>query len=219
MGQKGVFPSVRLTPHASHFRQFVFQRNSGGPVAIARAFFLHVMVMPEIGESHLGWHHGPRLTVQHAAFGSGGRWGALATFSWLGLLAAGVWGIAGQWPRQRPLLLVLTLTLSGQFLFHLVYGGEETFLYGLHWLPLLVVVAALGSLTKARNAVRVLVALCILFSAINNESQFGRAVDQLRGRIPAAVLSVAPQRFVRNIPSSWTGLISQRHSRGSSRGV
>ena len=73
--------------------------------------------------------------------------------------------------------IVLGLTALWHLALHLVYGGEETFLYSLHWLPLLVVIAAFGTMTRARAVARVLAAALVACATVNNQRQFTQAVN------------------------------------------
>jgi hypothetical protein len=83
-------------------------------------------------------------------------------------------------PRFR---LLLGSALVGQLLLHLIFGNE-TFLYSLHWLPILISIAALATLTKWR--VPVIVAALVLCgaAAVSNISQFGESIAFLRNYRP-----------------------------------
>jgi hypothetical protein len=75
--------------------------------------------------------------------------------------------------------VTLVCILSGQLALHTVYGGE-TFLYSLHWLPFLVVLAALGTLTRQRILVRILGVGLLVTVAINNVGLFLAAASVVR---------------------------------------
>ncbi len=184
-GQKAFFRTAKLIPHADEQTKFFFQKDSGGPLAVARVFALHAMVMPDIGQIERGNRPGTRMTVQHAAVGSGSPFGKPAAVLWLVLLGIGGWAMATHRLQQHYVIPVVCLTLLGQLGLHLVYGGEETFLYVLHWIPLLIVIAAWGSLTRIRLMVRVLAALCLVCVGLNNERQFQRAIQYLSVQLPA----------------------------------
>jgi hypothetical protein len=61
-----------------------------------------------------------------------------------------------------------------------VFYGPESFLYSGHWLPLLIVVAAFATLGPARRMALALVALLMVCAAVNNVSEFERAVAQVQ---------------------------------------
>jgi hypothetical protein len=90
------------------------------------------------------------LSAQRAWPGSGGPLATLATVAWVVLLAL---GLREAWHRRgaEPLVTVTLACLAGQLALHLVYG-EESMLYALHWLPLLVLVAGLALQGPARSA-------------------------------------------------------------------
>jgi hypothetical protein len=158
--------------------RFLFQPESGGPLVIARAFFFHSIIMPRITEVGRGHRPGLRLTVQPSLAGSATPWGMAAVGFWVALLSLGVWG-AITIRRQRQLAVVLGFTLLGHFVLHQLFGGEETFLYALHWVPCLVVLAAFGALTRARLLALILAGALVVCVAINNGIQFVDAVDHL----------------------------------------
>ena len=79
---------------------------------------------------------------------------------WTVLLALGLTFLvrSGHAPSLR---LVLGGTLVGQLALHTVHG-EEAFLYSLHWLPLLILLAGLATLGPARRMVLVLSGLLVV---------------------------------------------------------
>lgn len=168
----------------------ILQEEAGGPFPVTRAFFLHAMVMPVIDRipqkyEKRGW----LLTVQHSQPGSASPWGVVAVVCWAGLLGFGVWGAIRDRVNRR-VVLVLGLSLAGQLALHLIFG-EETFLYALHVIPLLIVLAAFGSLTSARRTVLALAVTCLVGAAVNNSRQLGDALRFVQGY--AGTLEGPPQ--------------------------
>jgi hypothetical protein len=98
---------------------------------------------------------------------------------------AGIWGfVVGR--ENLRLRFVIGVVLGGQLVLHLLYG-EETFLYSLHFAPLLILVAAFGTTTSARAVVLVLVAGLIVSVGVNNVTRFSEATryfqnDAVKGR-------------------------------------
>ncbi len=176
--EKLFFKATRIFPRVHYVKGFLFQPESGGPGDVARVFFLHAMVMPKVEAVSRENRPGERLTVQHVQAGSAGLLNKISVGLWVALLSIGGWAIA-RLKGHRVLRRVVAATLAGQLLLHFVFGGEETFLYALHWIPLLVVVAAFGSLTRARKLVLGLASVFVLTLAINNHQQFGRIAQWL----------------------------------------
>ena len=115
------------------------------------------------------------LDVQHLAPASGSWWGTIAIISWTALLGLGVWGFLAT--KQQPRLrIVLGLTLLDQIGMHSIYGVGETFLYSLHFLPLLLTLAAFGLFTRLRPLCLILATILIVSAGINNRAQF-RAIS------------------------------------------
>lgn len=175
--QKLIFPSAGFFLESSEDEgRFLLSEGSGGPLGVTRSFFLHTMSMPEPVERirHLGLPPYPTLmSTQTAAAGSGSIWGAAAVMVWVGLLAFGVKGVV-EARKHRRLRLLLILLLLGQFVLYLIYG-EETFLYSLNFLPLLILWAAFGRFARERRVVLVMGGLLVVTAGINNYNQFRAA--------------------------------------------
>jgi hypothetical protein len=102
----------------------------------------------------------------------------VAVACWLTILVAGLWGLVTLRGLDR-FRWALGLTLLGQVGLHLVYG-DETFLYSLHFLPLLLALAACATQLPARQPLRLVLLLLIVLVALNNTQQFQRAVEFMR---------------------------------------
>ncbi|MGA9383138.1 MAG: hypothetical protein WBV73_30615, partial [Phormidium sp.] len=144
------------------------------------SFFYQTIVMPaiEIKDSPIrpDW---VKLATNTLTPGSGGVWGTVAAICWTGLLIMGIWGFFTT--KQQPKLrIVLGLTIVGQLLIHSVYGARETFIYSLHFAPLLLILAAFSSLTRLRLVALVLAGLVVVSAGINNRSQFDRVTATLQ---------------------------------------
>ncbi|MBD1847821.1 hypothetical protein H6F89_31435 [Cyanobacteria bacterium FACHB-63] len=152
-------------------KKFMSVQEGSTPKAIA-SFFYQTLVMPAVQftDSALrpGWM---KPAVDTLAPGSGGFWGTIAVLAWTALLVLGVWGFFST-KKHPKLRLVLGLTLLGQLAMHSVYGTGETFIYALHFAPLLLAVAAFSALTRLRALALILAALIIVSAGINNRSQF-----------------------------------------------
>ncbi|BFU95557.1 MAG: hypothetical protein NTNFB02_22790 [Nitrospira sp.] len=186
MVQKALIPSRSFFfPNVSNEVRWTLLPESGGAFHVARAALLHSIVMPTIvahsQQASYVWAKGyqvllgPRLTIQGSSAGSGSGWGLFAVALWVGLLLLGVWAWV-QLKEHARFRVMLGLTLLGQVMLHIFYG-DETFLYGLHFMPFLILVAAAGTLTPARPVALALGALLLLAASMNNTIVFERAIS------------------------------------------
>jgi hypothetical protein len=157
---------------------YLFNPESLGIVQKLIAFFSHSIVIPE-----LSIPFGYRLSVQGAAPGAGGLSNIVCAIAWIALLAVGVWAgaqrIFGKAEfKGRKTLIVMGCALAGQVLITLMFG-IESFLYAAHFAPLLVCVAALGALTRARMIVVPAAAVLAVALGFNNLRGFEEAAARL----------------------------------------
>ena len=159
-------------------KKYIMRPESGGPVNVAKSFLFHTMIMPAIQERQKVKLKDntlmPIMVTQTSRVGSGSPWGIAAAGVWAVLLGFGFWGLIFSKEHQR-LRLVLAITLLGQFTLHLLYG-QETFLYSLHFVPLLVVLVAFSTMTRVRSIALTLTGILIVLAAINNFQQFEKAM-------------------------------------------
>lgn len=176
VAQKVVYPlsdnPLNLTTDAESI--YLFNEEALGLWAKARAFFIHSVVMPEVGSAY-----GFRLSVQGASIAGSGALHAAATALWIALLTAGGW--AAMRLRSSSTMRVLLLSLLGQLVLHLVFG-IETFLYSAHFGPLLVTTCAFAAVTPLRRFVMPVAGTLAILCAVNNLERFGAAADGLRAR-------------------------------------
>lgn len=165
-------------------KKYVFLPRSGGPLKIFSSFVFHSMMMPAIRvvvkPEKQPW---PTMSTQMSLPGSGSLWGAIGVGIWAVLLAFGIWALFDM-KRHSRFGIVLGLSLLGQLGLHLLYG-DETFLYALHFGPLLVVLAALTTLTRARYLALVLAGALTLVAGVNNGAEFRRALEFVKSRSEA----------------------------------
>lgn len=159
--------------------EFLFEPESGGPRQIVGAFLFHGMAMPRLHQLPASPPQWARLSVQRSLPGSGTPWGMAAVGLWAALLGLGGWA-AVRARRHRALTVVLGLILLGQLVVHLIFGGREVFLFSLHWMPLLIVLAAFSTLERVRPAALALAAALVVCTSVNNARQFRRALAFVR---------------------------------------
>lgn len=152
----------------------------GGLLASAKSFIFDTIVLPAINVSESQFPIGSRMSVQLSHPGSASVWGSIAVVLWMALLSLGIWALFSL-KVNRKFRIVLGLSLLGQLLLELVYG-DERFVHAPHFLPFLVIVAALSTLTKARVLALVLAGMLTLTAGVNNILQFNQAVDYSYGR-------------------------------------
>jgi hypothetical protein len=199
--QKLVFPPAKfLFQQSENEVKYLLMPEAGGPVKRTIALVFHSMVMPEIAmvenrdsllQTGTGTINlGAKMTVQLSPLGSGTYWALPAVMTWAGLLSAGLWALVTM-PAHQRFRLVLGLLLCGQWLLHLVYG-EETFLYAVHIVPLLIVMVGMATLTRLRYAVLGVAGLLLLCGTINNLAQFNKAVELQNALRQAAITAITP---------------------------
>jgi len=176
--QKFFYPQCPFFLSQSDEKSYINNPLSGGPVTSLKALVFHTMVMPRLRpfeDMKSKWRWCGYITVQQDRPGAGSPLGTAAAALWAVLLAIGLWGL-GTAREDWKLRLVLGGTLFGQMALHSIYG-EETFLYSLHFAPLLLAVAAMGVQTRLRPLVLAL-ALCLIVTAgTNNFSQHSKAIE------------------------------------------
>ena len=172
-----VHPEGRLFPRGRREARFL---QFPGPERIGRvtvAATMHSIVMPGLGRTAQPRRDGSArlcLRVQQEPPASAGGWGLIGTCAWGALLAIGLWALVTLRTQQR-----LRLTLAAGLCFELIlraFYGPETFLAALHFVPLLVGIAALATLTGARPLALLLAAVVAITATLNNTARFDEAV-------------------------------------------
>lgn len=180
--QKFIFPSSEFFIGHRAESSFVNHPQSGGLSNIATSFVFHSLIAPSVrfmkDDAYAqakadAFRLTDRLTFQFSGPGSAGWLGRVAVVLWSALLLNGFWRLV-TWDRRRRFRLVLGGVLLFEFVLHLLYG-EETFVYSLNFLPLLLAVAALGAVGPDRRVVVMLTALLLGCVATNNWQQFQAA--------------------------------------------
>lgn len=175
--QRFIYPSSGF-PYiyeASSYRGFFFAADTRTPLGPAAVFFVHGIVMPSVEAIHRASQENyPVLSVQRAGLGAATAAGWIALASWLGLLAAGVWSVVAGYSSRR-IGVWLLVTLTGQLALHLVFG-EETFLYAMHFTPILIVVSALGTLSPWRRPILACAGVLVVALLVNNLAQLTVAI-------------------------------------------
>jgi hypothetical protein len=148
------------------------------PIGLLRRFFVDTLVMPDIqsipNDYSFLWL---KLSIQESTTYSLTRSGGIALAAWGCLLACGAWAML-KLDTLKKFRLVLALVIAAQFALHSVYGNES-FLYALNWLPLLVTAAALSTLTRLRWFSLGAAVLFIVAAGHHNYAELHSAFDLL----------------------------------------
>jgi hypothetical protein len=163
--------------------QFILTTYAGGALNVLVSFVFHTMIMPAFvlvdrfpPDSPNQW---PIMVTQYSLPGSGTQpWGMITVVLWGVLLGCGIWAFF-RIKQQTRFRIALGLMILGQLILCLVYG-EETFLYALHFAPLLLILAALSTLSRIRLVVLVLAGVLLVTMGINNGSQFIKATETIQ---------------------------------------
>lgn len=199
--QKVIFPTTSagfLNPHSTiqGEQKYINPTDFTSSFKVIQSFIFHTIIIPGVKIINDPIVPGlQRVSAQISLPGSASLWGRVAIMLWAALIALGLWGLFSI-RRHRRLRVVLGLTLLGQLALHLVYGTDETFLYALHLAPLLLVLAALSTLTPARPLALVLTGMLVLSGGINNILEFNHATELFQSH-PSAAQQVQTQMQLR----------------------
>lgn len=177
--EKAIFPSATFFLDLRGEAAYADTAYAGTGVDIARSFVFHSFLVPAprqrtrfaVKKEH------PRLTVQFSRIAEGVPLGYVPALAWVALLALGALSIARD---DRGFAVLLGACVLMQFCLHLVYG-EETFLYSLHFLPMLLLIAASGAAGRQRVPVVATAAVLACWAAFNNVHQLIASIALLHG--------------------------------------
>ena len=113
------------------------------------------------------------VTNQKAGFFDRTTAGIMAAVVWLALVGIGIWG-GLRTIALHPVCVGLALMIVSQAAIHVVYG-DPTFLYALHFLPVLVAIASLSWFTPLRWIALGGALVVAILGGANNVEQFNVA--------------------------------------------
>jgi len=178
-------------------KKYLLTADAGGPAVVLRSFFFHGVVMPAIETIERinppGW---PIMSVQHSSVWGGGTLAFIASTAWLALLLLGAWAFAVA-RENLNLRMVIGAVLIGQLVLHLLYG-EETFLYSLHFAPLLVLVGAFATTTCMRPIALALAVVLIGCGGANNIMRLFEATAFFQSGSVSARADVLREKMARS---------------------
>jgi hypothetical protein len=101
--------------------------------------------------------------------------GASAAAAWMALLGTGLVASFKEARQSRVVRLVM-LTLGAQLAMNLIFG-RETFLYSMHFLPLLLVLVSSITKTRFRGYGLGVALTAVVLVAVNNQLHYLEAVN------------------------------------------
>lgn len=177
---KAVFPqpgSLFLLPNVVKGETvFVGHEDAGGIPEKLSGALVGPIVAPDLQRTS-PQETGPLLSFQATAvttWSSGNVLFLVAAALWMVVLA---YCVARLIARPTRFNVSLGLTLLGQLVLHLIYG-DETFLYALHFVPLLVLVVATALSTGKRRVLAPAVAILLAVVFANNVARLNEAANE-----------------------------------------
>lgn len=173
--QKQIFPTAVFFIGDTEESKYVYFPTTERIINVLKSFFLNTIFAPNLLVSGYNIHNWPMLSFQTSEINISNFFSALSILLWTMLLTLGLWAIFTL-KKLTAFRITLGLTIIGQLLLHLIYG-EETFLYSLHFLPILIALSALALLTHLRKVATSIVIALIPLCAFNNWQTFQKARD------------------------------------------
>jgi hypothetical protein len=172
------FPRAELFPGNGRAIEYVSELHWPAAHEVVSVFVLHSVVMPSAAPDRQEDPPSMVLGIQSASVFSGGLLKLAGAGLWMVLVVLGLIAVSrGAVPPSFRLWLAGMI--AGQLVLHLIFG-RETFLYAMHFAPLLVLLAACAALGSWRPAALVLAIAAIVVLNVNNLGQFHAAADLLR---------------------------------------
>jgi hypothetical protein len=157
-------------------KQFVYFPGLHRFAAVAASFFAYSVVAPHAGQfkTVIGITGETMQGLLPAVDAS-----LLLTTAWIALFVLGLTRLYRS--GDRFVYWLVCAGLSSHLLLHLIYG-EETFLYSLHWVPLLIVAASYACRGRLRLLSLALVVLLTAGIGLSNERRLHEALGDLAVR-------------------------------------
>jgi hypothetical protein len=163
--QRAIIPRADFFVGYSNEQRYLGRAETGGPTRILTVLFAHAIVMPPV-ETIQKPGRGKVMSVQSAGLADGGALRRVALAAWFALFGVGLYGWLRHFRGSR-LLRATVIVAAAEVSLNLLYG-TETFLYTLNLVPMLIVMAACGTRTRARGVVSLLALTVLLCGAISN---------------------------------------------------
>lgn len=176
--QKCMYPSSGFFLGNKDVLGYVLMDEAGTVLERLCVMFVHSVVMPEIGIIPNPWNpHWPIMSIERSAIDVTSPVRFVAICGWVAFLASGLVAIAGT-ARYDPFSKVLVVSIAFQVVLHLLFG-DEAFLYSLHWIPMLVILATLSLQTSRRLGLRFAMLAIVICNCVVNYSAFIDAANSV----------------------------------------
>jgi len=176
--EKFIFPTAVFFLGDREETGYISMKVAGTPLTKMPIILLHSMVLPTFANLNAATDDWPAFSIQHVPFAYSTPLGTIGVLIWASLLLWGLFNLCTRFTDHK-FRAYLLLSLGFQIALHNVYG-DETFLYSLHWLPLLVLVAYMATLRKWGALASLLGGALIVCNAVNNGGEFLSAAALLR---------------------------------------
>jgi hypothetical protein len=163
--QRVMIPRADFFLGYSNEQRYLLRPEAGGPRRTLTVMLAHAIVMPPV-ETRDKPNRGRVMSVQFARLAAGGPARRTGLIAWFALVAIGLYG----WLQSigtSGVMRAVGVVAAAEITLHVLYG-TETFLYSLNLVPLLVIIAACGTRTRARFVVGALAAVLIVCGGGSN---------------------------------------------------
>ena len=208
VAQRVLIPRADFFLGYSNEQRYLLRPEAGGPRRALAVMLAHDIVMPPL-ETRVKIGRGRVISIQNAALWAGGRRRETALATWFALFAIGLYECVRSAPRSS-FILAVCIAGAAQLGLHMLYG-TETFLYSANLVPILVIIAASGTRTRARPLVLGLAAMLLVAGGTNNVRTWldARAffthpppgTSDNRAPLAMPIAAVGPLNLLRQIPT------------------
>lgn len=177
--EKTIFPQAQFFAFGSNrLSKFILIPSFDRVINVLRGFFLNTIVMPEIGIIEFSdYWISMKFSVQETLISGTNIIGIISLLLWIILFSISIFSCCKQF-RNSLLKQSVVMIIFCQLFLHFFFGSE-TFLYSMHFLPLLLLLIAFSTQTRFRKISLFMIIALIAFTMINNYGQFTNMVNQL----------------------------------------
>lgn len=182
--QARAFPLTHSFLEKGYAEYYAVTPSLGRVASVASAYFFHTLIAPRWTSTQFDGTPAHALSFQTSTPGSASVWGQVAVVLWVALLGFGLYQLLRD-RKAASLRLLLPGLIALQLFLHCWFGAE-TFLYSLHFLPLLLILAACGCRARTgRWALPVCAALlaCVVLNNLPQQRSTSRYLSSELARL------------------------------------